>query len=248
MPEEFDPAWEYWEPNPEIAEVMARNGVAEGFDAVIDCREDGRGLRRADGIRFGRGNPDFARFHLAPECPTADRLQPRVCPACRFEFVPDRSSRIYCSNRCYVRRGRERELPDAHNCERCAAPFRPTRRGHWFCSLKCHNDRQRDDAAEMRRFYQSAPPGPIGRPRVLDDIECPGCGDLFRPVASDTVHCSHSCALRCSPIYRPKRIDDERLTKLYLAGYTLAEIAREFGVTATAIRSARKRLGLPRRE
>jgi hypothetical protein len=166
MPELLDPDWEYFVPDPEIAEVMGC-AAPEGFDGVIDWQEDRRGRGHASGLRFGRGNPDYARFRLAP--PKADRptARPRRCQWCEFSFYPRGSGSRFCSRECYAA---GRQLEPRH-CLTCGSLFRPPRSHSRYCSQRCSPSNQRS----------------------LPDRECRSCGKLFRPLADRTVYCSIRC-------------------------------------------------------
>jgi len=55
MCEEFDPAWEYWIPDEEIAELMEESGRLKGsYDAILKFKESASGSKQIDGVRFGR--------------------------------------------------------------------------------------------------------------------------------------------------------------------------------------------------
>lgn len=136
----IEPAWEYWQPDPEVAEAMGPDRL-DGFAALgvedLRLRRD----RLPGGFRFGRGDPDFARLRLAPPRPgRARELIPRkTCPTCGKTWQPDRSDRRYCSMACRKVPGRPRELPGARDCGTCGATFRPLWSAHRFCSRRCAN-------------------------------------------------------------------------------------------------------------
>ena len=103
MPESFDPAWEYFVPDPEIAWIFARSGAYERFEGIGDHI----------GLRFGKGNPDKFWGKLAPEKPIKKRwvkektpqkkrvfLTKRNCVRCGVEYKPDHSCQKYCSYAC----------------------------------------------------------------------------------------------------------------------------------------------------
>lgn len=138
MPVEIDERWEYWEPDPEIAEVLALSGAV--------CRRDieslGIELRNGQtltdvGFRRGSGDPDRITFRLAPErqrC-RSERHEWRECVTCGVAFRADRSDRRYCSLACRPV-GRRRSLPDVL-CKQCQRTFRPWFAGQVFCSPEC---------------------------------------------------------------------------------------------------------------
>lgn len=90
MPEDFDPAWEYYAPDPETAECQS--GPEVGGFAVLGIEDRDRTSRIHDrdynpGHRFG----------------TRDRRQPfrRECAACGRSYRPWDEEQVYCSNACH---------------------------------------------------------------------------------------------------------------------------------------------------
>lgn len=61
MPLDIDPGWEYWEPDPEVAEVLAEASVASPVDRLMGdaTYDEVRGCRQ--GITFGWGDPSRTR-------------------------------------------------------------------------------------------------------------------------------------------------------------------------------------------
>lgn len=145
MPLSIDPAWEYWEPDPEIQEAMFAGARVRPFDLLADVRED---LKfGAAGIRFGKGNPDRCRFRLRPERDRAycdddlpyyrkGWLCARKCQGCQREFQPDRDSRRYCSVEC-VRSKRESTKPLVRSCEECGREFLAKGKSRRYCGHRC---------------------------------------------------------------------------------------------------------------
>jgi hypothetical protein len=127
--------WEYWMPDPEIAELIG--GPAAGFDG-LGIEESRHGLLD-HGFRFGRGNPNFDRTRFAREPPPANRpaVVARVCPGCDRLFQPNRSDRRYCSNDCRPPLHRVRRLPETSACVGCGAEFRPDRADRKYCTRAC---------------------------------------------------------------------------------------------------------------
>jgi predicted nucleic acid-binding Zn ribbon protein len=141
MPAAIDPAWEYWEPDPEVAEAMGAARLP-GFAAL--GIEDRRAERAGSlvGVRFGRGNPDACRFRLAPErpsCRAPSRCRRVPCPGCGAGFDQLRPDRAYCSRRCAaaVTTRARRVRPAAVACPGCGAAVRPLFVGHRYCSRAC---------------------------------------------------------------------------------------------------------------
>lgn len=170
MPEEFDPLWEYWQPDPEIAEVMGAC-VPDGFDGIVEFTDDCSGRSYVRGIRFGMGNPDFCRFRLAPAKPEREQTprETRVCGYCGEAFRPRCGGSEFCSRGCY---GDARRL-NPKLCPTCGDEFQPQHSSGVYCSRKCSPKCTRS----------------------LPDRTCanPVCGKLFRPKASRTIYCSIRC-------------------------------------------------------
>lgn len=143
---EFDPAWEYYTPDPEIDYcVHSRGGRSGSFDAVWDRR-----LAKVDnlGFRFGSGNPDRdpERFRERRERridqPTWNEW--RECERCRQWFRADSDHRRYCGNECRLARLHEgNRRPRRSQLCRCGRFFEPKREGTIYCSPACQIEGQR---------------------------------------------------------------------------------------------------------
>jgi len=139
MPEQFDPAWEYREDNPELADVFPVDRSL--YSVFVDYWRANKFARKVNhGFRFGNGAPD--RFVLAdPQfVPVVDSntISDRVCPTCKIPFRPARNSVVHCSRSCRPYPGKQRVLPDVV-C-RCGRSFRPRWKHNRFCSRKCANE------------------------------------------------------------------------------------------------------------
>ena len=189
MPEAFDPAWEYWEPDPEIAELLAEES---------DCDADWRLFpdpleRRLDrgavlGLRFGSmrsmraiDHPwlRLARPRYAEPCESG--CQRVECQWCGREFLERRPQMgRCCSWRCGVLyRARQRRLrPDSATCRVCGNVFAPKRCEQVLCSRPCASQL---GASKVRI------------PRV--GCGCPVCGQLVTPGTRGMpkVYCSRRC-------------------------------------------------------
>lgn len=214
MPEQFDEAWEYWVPDPEIVEVMESNvGHTGGFDLVTTWEESPSGKNRVSGLRFGSGNPDHGYFRLGKERLSNNVGRPRelkdkVCPNCRLLFRPRNSRAMYCSTFCFAE---VRRLPD-RKCQWCGDRYTPNHSWQKYCDAVCHAS-HRDDLKRSpdalcatcevpfrrlvyRTKYCSRQCVPHkGRGRVLPDRQCDGdgCGVLFRPKRRSNRYCSLGC-------------------------------------------------------
>jgi hypothetical protein len=173
MPEEFDPEWEYFEPDPEIAEVLvshSRVSLAEMVFGGVRPGED----QGASGFRFGVGNPDAPRGKVAPltsrdveqvyKAIQRDHIHYHVrCEGCGGYFLPDKNSRKYCSNECYIRLGAARILEDIP-CTTCGKVFRPRESGRKYCSVPCSQARPgkgptpKVDDLQFKQMYLSGTP------------------------------------------------------------------------------------------
>lgn len=135
MPPHIDESWEYWEPDPEIAEVMEfQEDIFKGIDFT-------RRREFSLGLRFGKGSPDRFWGRLAPmKWKPRDLLEPiqdRICKGCGNWFSPDRKERKFCRRECAFKfRGSIRILKDS-TCQTCKNTFRPYWSTQRFCSLKC---------------------------------------------------------------------------------------------------------------
>lgn len=86
MPVDFDPAWEFWTPDPEIAELVGEPAPV-GFDALPFADDYRTGAKVVDGFRHGRHprSVDADLTRLAPGIEPGiarDRLPGHFCPAC----------------------------------------------------------------------------------------------------------------------------------------------------------------------
>ena len=203
MPEEFDPAWEYYTPDPEIAELLPPSGNA--LHCFLEAMRDDSGT--PTGIRFGRGNPD--RYHatrLAPLRPERPAPPPRLCPTCGWSFE---GRNRYCSRACrprqvgaprhsvprpaHLRRLRPARLITCRTC-RGRTPY--DRRTWPYCSQECRAVyrqarlatciERRDQCREHRRRQQA-----LARQQRLRP--CLYCGELF-PSRNGKRYCSRDCS------------------------------------------------------
>lgn len=177
MAEEFDPAWEYYEPDPEVAWAVACERLSSfGGFGLRDDDGSGDGI----GFVFGCGDPNFYRTRVAPpryERQTAD-VPPRACGSCGFVFRPRESCGRYCSRECYGVARRSGQYPvrrppaRVSDCRHCGATFRPRSRRSRYCSRACH-----------------------GAARALPalDVSCRQCGGSFRTRDRGRVYCSRAC-------------------------------------------------------
>jgi hypothetical protein len=141
----IDPAWEYWMPDPDIAELIEESSgtKADQADELF---------RHSVGIHFGNGNPNRGqRTRLAASKPVKDsppERGPANCNGCHKVFMPKRSEQVYCCSACQPRAGRPRtridgRLPQAKVCPECAGEFFPWRPQQVCCGKRCSAKRGR---------------------------------------------------------------------------------------------------------
>jgi hypothetical protein len=178
---EFDPSWEYFTPDPEIAELFAEQQV-EGLEAICDWR-----LTKVDslGLRFGKGNPDSGNpFHLKKAKYVVERktIQVRDCVLCGEPFLPNRDSRTYCGIKCSLKAlvERNRREPVVLVCawNGCRREFIQNSHEQRFCTLFCANEAQRLEV-------------------IRKEGQCP-CGKELEPSKSHNkksvkLYCSRAC-------------------------------------------------------
>jgi len=178
--EQFDPAWEYWQPDPDIAEAMGCERLGTFADLGLE-EEEQRGVwhkRENVGFRFGRGNPDWFFVKFAPakrERVYETKPKPRYeCQQCGAGFDGSRGRRVYCRE-CVPDRGKP--LIGARTCRGCSAEFYPIQRRYAkFCSPRC-------GGASVAKAYHAA--------------GCPVCGaEVVRSGkgrSAAKVYCSRKC-------------------------------------------------------
>lgn len=137
MPDVICERWEYWEPDPEIAELMG-----QATFSLDDCfnRETGKeeGYRVTRGkalkdlpIRLGRERRSHSDYEA--------RERRVVCRYCRRNFMEryGRTSTVFCDWVCYVAYKGQTSLA-VRQCKVCQKEFKPVSRNHKYCSVRCH--------------------------------------------------------------------------------------------------------------
>ncbi len=137
MPEEFDPEWEYWEPDPEIAEVMGgRQGCSDMFDLV----EDAHGMRLVTPHRYVKKGRKPKK--VKPPPPPRVIATVDVTCACGKRFTKYQSSPVLsCSRVCAaVLREETRSHQKLHpkRCPTCRNVFATIWKLKRYCSLECN--------------------------------------------------------------------------------------------------------------
>jgi hypothetical protein len=185
VPAYIDPSWEYFTPDPEVAEVLRTERV--DFADLMDSRLY---KTRNQGLRFGRGNPDAFIGRIAPKRYEVERadLRHRPCKTCGEFFLPERTSRRYCSRDCSPSPGAPRLHLD-RPCQVCNALFRPESAGTKYCSVRCTGVAQRGPNYKPRRASAS----PVCRPKRADR-PCSTCGVQFHPTCDTARFCSRKCS------------------------------------------------------
>lgn len=203
MPEELDPAWEYWTPDPEIDEVMRYTNV----DIIATIIEFNGGKIR-DGIRFGKGNPNRPYGKIAREKISILESTER-CTVCGDFFYRTANHQKYCSRQCKRESWYGRSY-SARTCEACNKYYMPKYYKQRFCSTLCTPQRKRIlvpipckrcglqfQPLAKRTRYCGLKCGRAGNgaKRTLDDRKC-ACGNVFRPHRNSTYFCSRSCGAK----------------------------------------------------
>lgn len=194
MPEQFDPAWEYWEPNSQIVEAMGcgRLGSFDDLGVEGEYGESFWTYRKGGsnfGFRIGRYNPD--RLLIDPEPlpfligfdKPKVKEQRRSCGWCTRNFTVTRTRKSYCGVCCPNTGG----YPVISNrvCVNCGCSFKPKRRRHsGFCSRKCSN-----------QYTKTKPIFDKGCPICGSEIKRSGKGRSFAKVYC-SAKCQHRAILR----------------------------------------------------
>jgi transposase-like protein len=136
MPE-LDSSWEYYVPDPEIAEILGdgidRREIESLYD-IVDKRDYTSG---SSGLRFGTGNPTkppLLRLGKEKVGVGSRELNRKLCPQCGYSFQPSRSTRLYCSPECKAKSQSRKKIK---RCTRCGKDYTPTRWGQLTCSRSC---------------------------------------------------------------------------------------------------------------
>lgn len=131
----MDESWEYWEPDPEIAEVMG-SGRSVGFGGLPRGKCERTGRHCLDGYRVGKGDPD--RWHQTrlgkPPAERPGRLPLTRCRHCTGYFTPRKPTSVYCSKGC--RKQDQFELVP-RPCETCGEVFKPLANRQRYCDQEC---------------------------------------------------------------------------------------------------------------
>lgn len=180
MPEAFDPAWEYWEPDPETIEAMgsARTGTLDDLGVEGEFGQNPWSFRKGGkncGFRLGRGNPDAGIIDPDPapfqigHPRESKRIIRLACAHCTRGFDSSDERQTYCRV-CVPDRGRPRVQGAV--CVQCGAAFRPRERRYTrFCSPACGS-----------RYFKP----------VAHATGCPVCGNAFPP-RGPKLYCSRRC-------------------------------------------------------
>ena len=138
MPTELDPAWEYYVPDPEIAELMA--GARVVFDVFVGRGEKERALGFAQVSRSDGYRSTWPLVALP-----YDRLKfaLKECAGCGYYFRPDRETQRYCNRTCRPpadpdrARLRRRLRGVTHECPTCHVSYAPWVKRQVYCSVGC---------------------------------------------------------------------------------------------------------------
>lgn len=232
MGEQFDPAWEYWAPSEEMAELMdheassfpvrAVSGIAALISCFVDSGDDSTSRTAISGLRFG-SNPKRINHPYLREAHA------------RRERIRDVNPR---SLRCPPQARPPRQILPCRVC-RCGSLFRPRRHGARWCSIECWGEHKFEGR---------------GRHARLDPRTCPHCRVVFRPWCSKTKYCSMSCSMKTQWLngkVPPRHRDPGKLAQfrlMYLRGDRMTDIGLAIGIeNIVTLKRYRATLNLPPR-
>lgn len=220
MPEQFDPDWEYWTPDPEIADVL-NDEIARKSRRVkikVDCHEDqSTGRYGITGFQYG-SHPDNPNTRLARERIYIRESREAIqCayPPCRRLFYAKSANIRHCSKSC-GKKNRARTEPRQMMCP-CGNTWQTRNPYRLYCDTVCavrYSPKMKQcrrvlpDSVKCQRcgngFYPKASRTRFcsvkcgtagnGRPRELCDRNCSHCGRLFRPIRNSVRYCGQQCA------------------------------------------------------
>lgn len=198
MPVEFDPAWEYYVPDPEYVDERAfkeKEFLGQGFN--ISKRPNGR-------TYLGK---EKASKRQAENRRTVNYQK---CLKCEARFVPRYSTSRYCSRRCSNSRCRERRRLMA-NCLACGKQFAKYKKKLKYCSRGCFNTNRPSPQQREEKQCLTA--------------KCLTCGNEFAKPRKESKFCSYQCrpgpsfkrpvhpCERCQALFQPQRDTDKKCTK-----------------------------------
>lgn len=195
------PSWEYWEPNPDIKEILNCPCVNDRLETIHEICSAKERNQVNIGFRFGNGNPNKVLLHQAKERSTqkSDSLcYHKLCPTCGRLFLPERSRQRCCGIECIPRLGKPRNLSDI-KCQTCPRVFRPKNATTKFCSKVCFN-------ASIQ--FQNPESG------------CLNCGGDVPPSKSHNGEARKFCHIRCKKLhncrlYRQRKNESKGTTKVH---------------------------------
>lgn len=166
MPLEIDERWEYWEPDPDVAWVMARNWGRVSLMEMLRGGYEDNDCRNL-GMRFGSGSWNSCHLHQGPpkkgRWEDMEPIQEQTCPTCERRFLPRKRGAVYCGVICVVRLGRSREAPRQEACRECGGPMDADSADRIYCSRRCASKaanrvksaRQRPDRDRFIEMWES---------------------------------------------------------------------------------------------
>lgn len=215
MPEQFDPSWEYYEPDQEVEEGLGLSGFRDTSFALYDDCFDRRHQRCGSPTGFHQtffnprygGDPNRYSSHVGRERKSrGGSLDYHVkCMGCGDNFLPDRVGRRHCSSACYKRPGREKEFrTDTVTCRSCGVEFTLNRKGQSCCTPWCGGKLSDKVFLSRAENVASLPPG---------STPCPECGRSVDPgknLGRPKVFCGRSCLRRS---VNRKYLQSKRVTR-----------------------------------
>jgi hypothetical protein len=175
MPEEFDPAWEYYTGDFEVEEILADNNNSRS-DHRIPYAVDGKGRNILSGFRVG--NPKGGIFRLAfgkYEQQKSTYRCPIDCVKCGWTFNPRTNKQRFCSRYCFIGRERLERLSYSKLCANslCGNPFCTRIDTRKYCSSECALISRFGGESNVRS-YDNLPKGSIvlNKERTCNNLKC----------------------------------------------------------------------------
>lgn len=251
MPLHIDEAWEYFEPNPEVAWIFGMSNGVSGYDLLRIEQEIAESSGNSSGMRFGRGNPNWFVVRLAKEkIDRRLRHQPLIyhisCKRCKDTFVPNSHAQRFCGVKCRSLWNKKigdvaelcrlyslgvdvRALAAKYDCKPKAC--KRALRNAGFCDVEIPRADARgsklNDDFEVCRMHESGV-------KIADIAHHFGCNRT-----------SVERVLRKSgAVLRPHKLADySEACEMHQSGFSVAEIAKHFSCHRTSVERALRKSG-----
>lgn len=176
MPEQFNPAWEYYTADPEVEEVLIESTPdrSDRIDMAIDSRTGRFGMT---GMAV-MSHPDRYRSRWPVRREFIKEARPdRKCKQCGCLFHPRNDESKYCSALCF---GLTRRVNNPQRaCKACGRVFYNRLAWVKYCSAVCVSN---------------------GKELLLKtERKCGSCGESFHSRFNDKRFCSLTCRDKATP-------------------------------------------------